>query len=166
MAMASWRRFLVSGIGALSQVGAGTVGVGAQPNDTLIEFDSMTPVTGAAVGTVNDRGITGGGLPWAITAGSGELNRQGHIEVMVTGLVIPVSPFNGINPVPSFKATVSCITPHGVVNVSTANFPANTAGNSTINGTVDLPHPCKHPIVFVVAPSGQWFAMSNLEHEH
>jgi hypothetical protein len=72
-----------------------------------------------------------------------------------------VPPVNGHNPVPFFKATVSCITPGGVVNVSTANFPANTAGDSTINGHVDLPHPCKDPIVFVAAPTGQWFAESS-----
>jgi len=162
--MAYWRRLLVGAAGALSLVGAGTVGVGADGmGDHVIAFDSMTPVTGSAVGAVNDRGIKGGGLPWVISAGSGSVDHQGDVSVSVTGLIIVVSPVNGKNPVPFFKATVSCITPDGVVNVSTANFPASAAGNSTINGHVDLPHPCKDPIVFVAAPTGQWFAESNAD---
>jgi hypothetical protein len=96
-----------------------------------------------------------------IKSGRGTVDNQGEVEVRVRGLVIPVPPFNGTNPVPFFKATVSCITGEGVVNVSTGNFPANTEGDSRIEGTVNLPHPCMHPIVFVVAPTGQWFAMSN-----
>lgn len=162
--MAHWRRLLVGAAGALSLVGAGTAGVAADGRgDVLIHFDSMTPVTGAAVGAVNDRGIKGGGLPWVITSGSGTVDRQGDVSVKVKGLIIVVPPVNGHNPVPFLKATVSCITPDGVVNVSTASFPASTAGDSTINGHVDLPHPCKDPIVFVAAPTGQWFAMSSSE---
>jgi hypothetical protein len=49
--MSFWRRFFVSGIAALGLLGAGTVSAGANEDGTLIEFDSMTPVTGAAVGT-------------------------------------------------------------------------------------------------------------------
>jgi hypothetical protein len=161
--MTFWRRFFVSGIAALGLLSAGTVSAGANENGTLIEFDSMTPVTGAAVGTVNDRGIIGGALPWRIRTGEGEVDRQGNVEVRVRGLVIPVPPFNGTNPIPAFKATVSCLTPHGVVNVSTTTFPASTTGNSDIEGKVNLPHPCMEPIVFVAAPAGQWFAMSNAE---
>jgi hypothetical protein len=163
--MSFWRRFFVSGIAALGLLGAGTVSAGANEDGTLIEFDSMTPVTGAAVGTVNDRGITGGGLPWVIRSGEGEVDRQGNVEVSVRGLVIPVAPFNGTNPAQAFIAIVSCLTPHGVVNVSTASFPASATGNSDIEGKVDLPHPCMEPIVFVANPAGQWFAMSNAERD-
>jgi hypothetical protein len=160
--MTSWRRFVVAAAGALSLIAAGSVSAAADGRgDVLVSFDSMTPVTGAAVGTVNDRGIKGGGLPWAITSGTGSVDHQGDVSVTVKGLVIP--PLGNINPVPFFKATVSCITPDGVVNVSTGNFPASRAGDSTINGHVDLPHPCKAPIVFVAAPSGQWFAESNAD---
>ncbi len=163
--MTRWRRFFVSGIAALGLLSTGTVSAGAHEDGTLIEFDSMTPVTGAAVGTLNDRGIRGGGLPWAIRSGEGEVDRDGNVEVSVLGLVIPVAPFNGTNPVPMFKAIVSCLTPNGVVNVSTGNFPASTTGNSDIEAKVNLPHPCMDPIVFVTAPNGQWFAMSNAERD-
>ena len=159
--MAHWRMALVAATGALSMFAAGTVGAGAREGDTLVSFDSMTPVTGAAVGTVNDRGITGGGKPWAITSGTGSVDRQGDVHVSVSGLVIPVAPFNGVNPIAQFKATVSCVTPHGVVNVSTGLFAATPSGDATIDGTVSLPHPCKDPIVFVGNAGGAWFAMSN-----
>lgn len=158
--MDSWRRFLVAASCALSLVAAGVTSAAADGRgDALVSFNSMTPVTGAAVNAVNDRGIKGGLLPWVITSGTGSVDHQGDVSVTVKGLVIPL--LGNINPVTGFKATVSCITPDGVVNVSTGNFPASRAGDSTINATVDLPHPCKDPIVFVAAPSGQWFAESN-----
>ena len=133
----------------------------ADEKGNLTDFSSMTGVTGGAVGTVNDRGIKGGGLPWVISTGSGTVGHDGTVDVTVTGLIITVPPVNGINPVPFFKATVSCLTPKGVVNVSTGNFPASLAGDSHIHGVVALPHPCMAPIIFVAAPTGQWFAMSN-----
>ena len=159
------RKLLVAAVAAASLVGAGTVAVAAHERGTLIEFDSMTPVTGAAVGVVNDRGIKGGGLPWVITSGRGEVDRHGNVEVKVRGLIIVVPPVGGHNPVPMFMATVSCISHGAVVNVSTAPAAASAAGDSTITGRVSLPHPCKDPIVFVAAPTGQWFAMSNSERE-
>jgi hypothetical protein len=156
--MGSFRKLLVGGIGALSLVVLGGASVSAQ-NDTLIKFGSMTPVTGAAVGAVNDRGITGGGLPWVIQSGRGEVDGNGDVDVRVKGLVIPV--LSGTNPVPSFRATVSCLTPGGTVNVSTATFAASTEGDSKIDGHVTLPAICDDPEVFVVSPGGAWFAMSS-----
>jgi len=163
--MAYFRRLLVAAIGASSLVGATAVGVGAHDGGTLIEFDSMTGVSAAqaAAQLPNDRGIKPGGAPWVISSGSGEVDRQGHVSVRVRGLIIPVlSPPH--NPLPSFSATVSCITPDGVMNKTTGPFPANAAGDSTINATVTLPHPCKNPEVFVglTRATGEfvWFAQS------
>jgi hypothetical protein len=128
---------------------------------TILHFDTMTPVTGPYVGTANPiRTVPGGGLPWIITAGTGSLKTDGHLLVHVRGLVLA---HQGINPVPDFEAIVSCqtISPAGaatITNLSTAPFPASTAGNSDINATVSLPHPCIAPIVFVASPTGAWFA--------
>lgn len=163
--MGNWKRIVVAAVGALSLAGATGASVSAHDGGRLLEFDSMTPVTGAAVGAVNDRGIKGGGLPWVITSGHGTVARNGEVSVTVTGLIIVVPPVNGHNPIPMLKATVSCLTPHGVVNVSTAPAPATAEGDSTITGIVTLPHPCKDPILFVAAPTGQWFAMSNSEED-
>ena len=169
--MTHWRRFLVGGIGALGLLSLTTASVGADEGNNLLEFESMTPVTGAAVGQVNDRGIRGGGLPWAITEGQGQLDSQGNLEVEVEGLIIPLPlpPLGNKpgNPVPNFSATVSCLTPSGVVNVTTGLFPATVpGGDSEIEAHVNLPHPCNAPEVFVGttnATTGQffWFARSN-----
>jgi hypothetical protein len=147
--------------GAASLLIGGASVVSAHSSHALLAFDSMTPVTGGAVGTVNDRGITGGGKPWVITSGSGEVDRNGSVHVTVSGLVIPVAPFNGTNPVAAFGATVSCETPHGAVNLRTGTASATSAGDATIDGAVMLPNPCKDPILFVTSPGGAWFAMSN-----
>jgi hypothetical protein len=152
---------LVALAGAASLVVGGSSIVSAHEGGTLLEFDSMTAISGSAVGAVNDRGITGGGKPWMITSGSGELDRNGHLHVSITGLVIPVAPFNGTNPLPQFAAIVSCETPHGVMNILTAPVATGPAGNATIDTQVNLPHPCKQPLVFVTSAGGAWFAMSN-----
>ena len=159
--MGSLRKLLVGLLGAVSLVGVGSVAVGAQ-NDTLISFDSMTGVAATGVNVVNDRGIAAGGAPWVITSGTGAVDHQGNVSVQVTGLIIPPL---GFNPITNFSATVSCITPDGVMNVTTGPSAANRAGDSTINATVALPHPCKSPEVFVgfTKTSGVfvWFAQSN-----
>jgi hypothetical protein len=159
--MRHFGKLMVAALGVLGLIAAGSVTAFAHERHGLLQFDSMIGVHGAAVGTVNDRGITGGGLPWVIASGRGEVDRNGEVEVRVKGLVIPVPPFNGTNPSPTFGAVVSCITKgHAIVNVSTAQFPASPAGDSTIQATVVLPHPCTQPIVFVIGPNGAWFSMS------
>jgi hypothetical protein len=158
--MRHFRKLLVAALSALSLVAAGSATVLAHDDHSILRFTSMTPVTGAAVGAVNDRGLVGGGKAWAITSGSGSVSRDGHVMVSVTGLVIPE--FGNVNPLAKFKAVVSCITQHHViVNVSTGLFDANGAGDSTINDTVVLPSHCRHALVFVTSPGGAWFAVSN-----
>ena len=166
--MAYLRRLLVGAIGALTLIGAASVGVSAHEGGTLVEFDTMTPVTGAAVGAVNDRGIKGGGLPWVIRVGRGQVDREGNVSVKVEGLIIEVAPVNGKNPVATFSATVSCVTEKGVVNVTTGSFPATSTGNAIINARVVLPHRCKDPEVFVGTTNATtgafaWFAESNAD---
>jgi hypothetical protein len=68
----------------------------------------------------------------------------------------------GTNPVPAFRAIVSCLTiVNGAVatsNVSTEPFPASPEGDAKIKAKVALPDPCVAPIVFVTSPTGSWFA--------
>jgi hypothetical protein len=134
----------------------------------VLEFDTMAPVDGPFVGTANPiRGINGGGLPWQIDEAKGELTVDGRLEVDVEGLVLleapPVPPaLQGTNPIPSFRAIVSCLTEADgsvvTTNVVTDPFPATADGDSKIEATVSLPSPCVAPIVFV-GPSGTaWFA--------
>ena len=158
--MTHLRKVLVAALSAVSVVAAGSATVLAHEDHLILQFSSMTPITGSAVGAVNDRGLVGGGKAWAITSGSGSVSRGGHVMVNVTGLVIPE--LGNVNPIAKFKAIVSCVTQHHViVNVSTGLFDASGAGDSTINDTVALPRHCGHALLFVTSPGGAWFAVSN-----
>jgi hypothetical protein len=145
----------------------------ATGNETskILEFDMMVGVPRPYTGGTNAiRGVPGGGLPWVVDSAKGELRLDGRIEVTVEGLVIdPDDPdaiaagLAGTNPVPNFKVIVSCLSKDAAgdaitANVSTGSFPADAAGNSTIEDAVSLPEPCIAPIVFVTSPTGAWFA--------
>lgn len=168
---------LLAAVGAAALVSAVAVqGVAASDKPgpaTVLKFSTMTPVTGPFVGAANPvRGEAGGGLPWLLTSGSGSLKRDGHLLVRVRGLVLakqaPVPQgLRGTNPFADFRALVSCQSIGAgntatVVNVSTGDFKANTAGDSTIHARVALPRPCIAPIVFVTGPTGTdvWFAVT------
>ena len=157
--MTVWRKFVVGAVGALSLLGAGAAPVGADGNgDSLIAFDSMTPVGHPPT---TERGIAGGGAAWSITSATGSVDRQGDVSVTVRGLIVTVL---GRNPIGAFQAVVSCVTPDGVVNVETGSAPASGTGDPTIDATVDLPHPCKDPVVFVGGTPGAnfiWFARTS-----
>lgn len=167
--MTFWRRFFVAVVGALSLLGVGSIGAAADENGTVISFGSMTPITGPTVNAVNDRGLKSGGIPWKITSGSGTVDRDGHVSASVKGLVLAAGALTGVNPIGTFAAVVSCrTTGQNIVNVQTGGVPANTAGDATINTTIDLPHPCTTPEVFVggliTTPAGivfRWFAVSD-----
>src|SRR5262245_30587063 len=100
--MSLFGKLLMTAMGIAGLLAASVTAGLAQHSPALVEFDSMTPVTGAAVGAVNDRGILGGGRAWVITSGSGEVDRDGSVEVQVHGLVIPS--LGGVNPVATMGA--------------------------------------------------------------
>lgn len=148
---------------------------GARHHDegAILSFGAMTPVTGPYVGTTNPiRGVSGGGLPWILKSGFASLSRDGRLFVRVRGLVLANDPsvpaaLRGTNPFPDYRALVSCQAigtgnTATVTNVSTADFPANAKGDSTIFTKISLPQPCFAPIVFVTGPTGTdvWFAVS------
>jgi hypothetical protein len=127
----------------------------------------LASVTGPYVGAANPiRGVNGGGLPWRLASGNVDLRADGRLHVDVEGLVFAAGPNEGSNTIPAFKAIVSCQTIENggatVSNISTAPFPASTAGDAEIDATVSLPSPCIAPIVFVTAPSGAWLAATGV----
>lgn len=132
----------------------------------ILTWSTMAPVTGPYVGTAKPiRGIPGGGLPWMISSASGTLLTNGSLKIRVQGLVLALGPHEGTNPIGMFRGEVSCRSIDSsndadIVNVSTDDFPADSMGNSVINGMVTLPKPCLAPIVFVTAPGGAWFAVT------
>ena len=116
----------------------------------------MMPVTGPYTGTANPiRGVPRGGLPVDHHCRDGRPQERrppaGARARPGPGRPGPGSArAAGTNPVPQFDAVVSgqAISAAGaatVTNVSTAAFPASTAGNADINATVSLPHPCIAP---------------------
>jgi hypothetical protein len=135
----------------------------------LLEFDKMQAVQGPFVGTLHPiRGIPGAGKIWKIGTAKAQLDVTGKLEVVVTGLVLndpSTGGANGTNPLPTFRATLSCQSINSlgnptVVNIRTGNFPATPTGNSTIEQTLVLHEPCFAPMVFVTTSTGAWLAVS------
>ncbi|OGN93192.1 MAG: hypothetical protein A2Y88_15160 [Chloroflexi bacterium RBG_13_48_10] len=134
----------------------------------ILEFDSMVGIPQAFTGTQSPiRGINGGGLPWVLSSARGELAASGKLEIEVQGLVLAAGANSGINPIPNFRAIVSCLKNDGSVeNVISGLFPATTGaaedggGNAKIETTLTLPQPCLAPLVFVTSPIGSWFAVT------
>src|SRR3954452_19275870 len=161
------RKLAAAATAALIALLAATgIASGSGGNDVL-KWKVMAPVDGPVVGTGNPvRGLAGGGLPWQIDKARGELRSDGRLEVRVEGLVLarkaPV-PANvqGTNPVPQFRAIVSCLTPAEPVNgenVATDPFPASPDGDARFEGKIALPASCVAPIVFVTSHTNAWFA--------
>jgi hypothetical protein len=163
------RRILGPSIGVAIVIAMLFQGPGASSaGHSILEFTTMAPVTGPFVGTTNPiRGVAGGGFPWQIASGVGELSNNGRLELEIRGLVLFDGPpvpdaRRGTNPIPSFVAIVSCLSiadgAPATVNVATPPFPATSSGRAEIESTVTLPHPCIAPIVFVGPNATTWFA--------
>ena len=143
----------------------------AHAGDKVLEFDTMAGVVRPFTGAANAiRGVNGGGLPWVIRVGKGEVKAEGRIEVKVKGLVLADDPTvpaarRLTNPIPNFRAVVSCLTVDAsggaaTMNVTTGDFPATTSGDAEIEAAIELPSPCFAPVVFVTSPGGAWFAVT------
>jgi len=148
-------------VGLIAQASAGN-----GPGSTVLKFKTMVGTVAPYTGAANAiRGIAGAGAPWSIDTANGKLEENGDLRIKVTGLIITGT---GANPVPEFRAVVSCQSiANGaavVVNRVTAPFPATTSGDASFKGNVDLPKPCIAPIVFVTAgtgdPPGVWFSVT------
>ncbi len=148
-----------------------SAGPASAKSPTIFEFDSMVGVPRPYTGSTNPiRGVNGGGLPWVIAFGKGELKADGKLEVKVQGLVLdPNDPQviaggrGGTNPSATFRVLVSCLSRDEAgnpttVNVSTDPFPASSTGNAKVEAQVSLPSPCIAPILFVTSGTGAWFA--------
>jgi hypothetical protein len=156
-------------IGALLVAVVGIAGAQASivaEDPVIMGFETMVGVPQAFTGTQNPiRGINGGGIPWVLDRGRGELSQDGSLEIRVRGLVLASGANAGSNPVAQFRGLVSCLRSDATIaNVLTGPFPATTGpasaggGNARIQAKLDLPEPCIAPIIFVTSPTGSWFA--------
>jgi hypothetical protein len=156
---------LALALGLAAQVSLADNGHGS--DSTVLRFKTMVGDQGPYVGPANAiRGIPGAGSPWSIDKANGTLKQNGDLDVKVKGLIITGT---GANPVPTFRAVVSCQSiANGavtVVNRVTAPFPATTTGDAQFKGNVDLPSPCVAPIVFVTTGTGDppaWFSVTGV----
>ena len=114
------------------------LGSGGSDSRKILDFDVMAGVSQPFTGSSNQvRNLSGGGLPWEIGQGKGTLRSDGRLKVEVQGLVLarrdPVpANLQGTNPIPMFKAIVSCLTVTGgstvPTNVETGLVPATRPG--------------------------------------
>jgi len=166
------RRTIALALGLAVVIGAGVQAsaTGSEGKDVL-EWDVMNAVTGPFVGGSHPvRGLAGGGLPWELDRARGDLTSTGRLDVRVDGLVLarraPVpAALQGTNPVPQFRAAVSCLTaaaPEQGETILTAPVPASPSGDARIRTTVALPDGCVAPVVFVTSPTGAWFAVTGM----
>ncbi len=126
-------------------------------DDALLAFSTMM---GNCPGT-NINGNIGAGLPWCVEDADGLLTVDGELRVRLHRLVFaPGTPDAGNNPVPFFKAIVSCTTVNSNMeaeffNFATKAFPATTqtktnpGGDAEIHARISLPEPIFAPIVFI-----------------
>ena len=148
--------------GAAAAIGV-TAAMSSGDGRTVLKFETMAPVVAPYTGTANPiRGVNGGGVPWKLGSAEGRLRADGRLSIEVTGLVLVST---GVNPSPTFRGVVSCLSSDAAgapttVNISTDPVPATTAGNAEIAAKVTLPAPCFAPIVFVTSGGGNWFAVT------
>jgi hypothetical protein len=149
----------------------GGISHAGQRNQTVFKSNVLIGVSAPYTGETNAiRGIPGGGAPWVIGDAEARLRADGDVEVEVEGLVVdpafPNPAVAGINPAPTWKITVSCLSTKAgaavTTNVSTAPVNVGRDGNAEIEAKVDLPRPCFAPIIFVANgdAKGAWFAAS------
>ena len=106
-------------------------------------------------------GVSPGGKPWVADRHSSiRVERDGDVRVKVRGLVIPVAPFNGTNPVATLAASLVC---NGMVVATTDAVPFSPAGDASIRAEMDIPTPCLAPVVLLrpsAAPAAPYIAAS------
>jgi hypothetical protein len=158
---------LLATVGVLAGgLALGTSALGSEGKQVL-GFGTMAPVTEPFTGAAHPvRGMPGGGLPWQLDRARGELRADGRLKLRVDGLVLarraPVpAAQQGTNPIPQFRAVVSCLTtaaPDTGQSAASAPVPASPAGDASFDVKLALPSPCIAPIVFVTSPGEAWFA--------
>ena len=94
--------------------------------------------------------IAPGGAPWVNGESTARVRSDGRIKVRIRGLVIPIAPFSGSNPVAMAVATLVC---DNVVADSTKPFALDPAGNGRTKDQITVPMPCNNPAV-LIQPAG------------
>lgn len=153
---------ILAAVVAVAAIGV-TAAMSSADGRSVLKFDTMAPVVPPYTGATNPvRGVNGGGVPWKLESAHGRLRADGRLDIEVEGLVLVST---GLNPSPTFKGIVSCLSSDAAgapttVNVSTDPVPASMTGDAKIHAKIILPSPCFAPIVFVTSGGGSWFAVT------
>ena len=144
------RTATMAAVGALALIAGGVVGAtsasGQVDDRPPLLRSGLVGSTPAPAGPTLF-GVTPGGAPWvADDSSSVRVDRDGNIILKVRGLVIPIPPFNGTNPVPQLSASLVC---NGAVVASTGAVAFDTEGNARLRQTVSVPSTCLAPAVLV-----------------
>ena len=163
-------KFVFVFLAALCAVAFTAVNVSSQGpgGETIVQWHSMagvqSPYFTISVPFTPVDGVGGGNARWIIDKGWGHLKSDGELRVHTRGLVLPDPPFNGINPLATFRALVKCRTVDAsgaavTVETFSENYPASLQGDSDLITNITLPSPCYAPTVFVMHPAApRWFA--------
>jgi len=96
-------------------------------------------------------GVAAGGAPWVLKASEVHIDGNGHMRVVIRGLIIPELGTPG--PVSTVAASLYCANDTTPV-ASTQSVPISQAGNAVIVAKVALPSLCQIPAV-VINPNGK-----------
>ncbi|MFL5779186.1 MAG: hypothetical protein ACJ761_09610 [Chloroflexota bacterium] len=136
----------------------------AAPASARVEKLVDDSLTGIGVGQAGMfPNIPGGGRSWVIDEGMGKLWSNGHVLVVVEGLVLgsDAGALAGTNPIPTGRALISCDGGDSVAAMSEVVPFSRPDGDAVVNDWVDLPASCPDPIVFFAGITGNgpaWFA--------
>ena len=140
---------------ALVLAAAGVTALTALPSTASADGDTGGPLlrsglVGSTPSPVGPTlfGVTPGGAPWVVARSRVSVDRDGEFELQVRGLVIPISPSNGTNPLPALSASLFC-NGSSIPAATTGTVPFDRAGNASIETTVLLPATCLAPAVLV-----------------
>ena len=117
---------ILAAVVAVAAIGV-TAAVSSGDGRTVLKFATMAPVVPPYTGPTNPiRGVNGGGVAWKLESAQGRLRADGRLDIEVEGLVLVST---GVNPSPTFRGVVSCLSsdatgPPTTVNVSTDPVPA------------------------------------------
>lgn len=152
MSQRSMRKLVLTALAGAACLGGVLAGVtasaGAQPSQgqALVLNASLAPSLPSYSPIY---GVAPGGAPWDLQAGHVVLGAGGHLNAVVTGLVLAKT---GANPIPDIAAAVYC---NGTLAATTMPVPFSASGDAHINTTVALPSPCPVPAVLLtISPKG------------
>lgn len=154
LAAAALALALVGAVGASAHDGHG----GGDGNDNGNDNDNARVLLRASLAPSHPddpaiHGVAAGGVPWVLDRGTARIGADGHVQVKLKGLVIPIAhgtlPANTARPVTVVSASLYCAPDSAAAAATTKSVPISEDGDATIDDRVSLPSTCLAPIVLV-----------------